>query len=1460
MGSVTLSTAQWTPIGPAPIDTQGGLDEISGRVQVAATDPIDPTTIYVGGDNGGIWKTTTSPPNWTPLTDSMLSLNVTGYHALVVHPANNKLVLGLVSGPGAGILQSVDAGNSWQLLANSQFDGQFLTSLAVHPTDQKTIYLSASWFGAWKSADGGQTWQQINNLPSGSVWDLILAKFDSNTLYAAVVGNSGAQQAQNGVYKSTDSGTTWTLLSGLPSGAALGGSNVSGAVRIESGTAEGVVYVSMLTVGANPSPPPTLAVTAIQRFSTSDGGASWTPLQPSPGGFESRWWHLLLGVDPENENHVFVNDAYSLFESLDGGNTWSQADAGIGYLKRINHFDFVNLTFDANGKALVTADQGVLRYDPASQGWTSLMGNLEVSEFYTIGLDPSSASVAYAVGQDIFSEKFTGQTVWNVMEGGIGETGKIIVDPTNSNQLFAFNPLDTNNFVMQSPDAGATWKAIFPAGLLNIQSSNYNFAYLSQKAFAIDPSNSARLLAVEDRVFETTDSGSTWSPISGVLSQDPTNNPFVAAIGIAPSDGATVYASTQDGRLWLTENDGAQWTEHDTGLSGVVVDLRVDPTNPNHVFAVTGSFSNSSPAVWHLPSSGLPWVNITGSIPNNLNLYSIFVDWQPATPTLFVGTDRGLYLSLDLGATWTKWGPGLPNTRITDVQGEILPRGNLLLAVASYGRGAWEILLKSCSLILNRNPIGQDEVDARRLQPPGSPGGLPIQDAFRVVVDGFTASQLGLTGTGSTLPNLPAVSPGTGITITPSTPIANTSDNGDYGSEFQRFTFYYDINFADHTDPAFNFLGATEDLTLSVTVGGASASALLTLIKQPDPFLLHGDPSWLSIDLRVFVVRQNEDKFTVPGITDASDAPRFIQQLMTTITPAQFDSLSPLEDQSKLYTQPKDENQVPVFNFALAKVHYIGLIGALNVRVFFRLFQAQSTTSTFDYPPGAQYRRATSNPDGQPIPLPGIIGSEYVTIPCFAEARIDSTKKGMDQQTDGPPYNVQTITANTDGSEVDTIFGCWLDTNQPFKVDGVTSNNVLPAALDTAFPDGPFTDSGNPPLPIQSSILKNLHQCVIAEIAFDPTPIPIGKDTSNWDKLAQRNIAWSDAGSAQGVTTFEIRPTPTGLPAGQTPDELMIDWGSLPKGGSAQIYLPAVKSADILTMANRLYSTHHLTRVDDHTLRCKTGGVTYVPIPPGGNVNYAGLLSIDVPTTVQPGEVFDVVVRQVTNAVGERPPPPEPTPKIGAPRRALVGTSRPLRPGEVFDVLAFETQPPPPSVALPSTAIEWRQVKGAFQLTIPVKVKETLLVTEERDLSVLRWIAQAIPRHSRWYPVFERYLEKIAGRVSAFGGDPTQILPSPTGDGIPKPPRRHERMAFTGKVAGLIFDRFGDFEGFLFDTEGGTREFRNREREVKELVERAWRERLRITVWVERDELHTPASIVIQEPPAPFARFGGRLT
>ncbi|HST12169.1 MAG TPA: sialidase family protein [Terriglobales bacterium] len=747
---------------------------------------------------------------------------------------------------------------------------------------------------------------------------------------------------------------------------------------------------------------------------------------------------------------------------------------------------------------------------------------------------------------------------------------------------------------------------------------------------------------------------------------------------------------------------------------------------------------------------------------------------------------------------------------------------------------------RRCQFLIERSELGQDEIDARRMQPHNSPGGLPVPLAFRVLVDGFTAAEIGVTGSNSTLNVLSPA--GMIVTCT-----GNSSATGNYGPEVQRFTFFYNIDFPDNS--AFNFATQTKNVTLDValnaTVHGRAASLTaegqIELIKQPNPFILHGDPAWLSIDLRTFVVRSGDSLFGVnPMGNDASDAPRFISDVIAALTSGQGQAggqsfedpnvLSPDEEKSELYIQPKDNNGHKVFNFALAKVHYIGLIGAANVRVFFRLFRTQVTYVPFDYPPGGRYRRALSNPAGQPIPLPGIEGGEFVTMPFFATPRVDSTVVSMNQQTDGA--NIHNITAHSDGSEVDAYFGCWLDTNQPFKADGVTPNNVIPISSPGSNVDGPYTDPGNPPVTIQQAILRNSHQCLIAEVAFDPDAIPPGKDPSNWDKLAQRNIIWSDVGSAEAVSTFEFRPTRIGLPIGQVPDELMIDWGKVPEGAPASIYIPSVKAADVIAMADRMYASHRLVRVDDHTLRCPTGGTTYIPLPPGAPINYPGLLSIEIPEGLPKGRAFTAVIYQVTNAIGWAT---KPVPVVTARRKQRSAAQSARHP------------------------IEWRRVIGAFQITIPVKNKADILLKEERRLSVLRWVGEAIPHHSRWYPVFQRYLEKLGGRVKTFGGDPGSIVPSPTGSGVPKPghhPHHHGHeehgRCYTGKIAGLIFDRFGDFEGFLLDTEDGDRKFFSREKEVAELAERAWHERLRITVWTDRAETHRPVSIVIRQPPAPF--------
>ena len=938
----------------------------------------------------------------------------------------------------------------------------------------------------------------------------------------------------------------------------------------------------------------------------------------------------------------------------------------------------------------------------------------------------------------------------------------------------------------------------------------------------------------EIRMVKSSDGGdsfqATASPATGIgffgITTLPGANFRVVTVPTACAFGLTIIVAWADNRegnqriYYAASTDGgASWNTPPSGqplLDGLPIDTSMFHFHPQIVFRPNGVLGCAFYEFGPKPVALRIDTVMALSFDNGVSFSQLFTvtdqPWDPAVdapwahgnPSLtFIGEYFGFDASNNgFYPLWTD-----TRTGIQELWMDIMPQ-------------------KTCAFIVERSTFGQDEIDARRAGVPGHHA--VVFDAFRVVVDGFTAAELGLTGAANVL-NVASPTPGMTIICT-----GNTSATGGYGSEVQRFTFHYNIDFGVD-DTAFNFAQPTETLTLTAAIATVAASAQIELIKQPDPFILHGDPSWLSIDLRVFHVRAGETRFGATMGPTASSAPQYIREVIQNFTAGHgtaggetFGGLEQREEQSAIYIFPTDGpggTGNKVFNFALAKVHYIGTIGAANVRVFFRLFTCQTTSAAYDQ--STSYRRWPTNPAGHPIPLAGMRGNEYVTVPFFAEARVDSTAVNMNQQTD--PANIQSFTP-TGGAEVDVFYGCWLDINQPLKPDG-SANNVLPAVVPGTNKDGPFSNA----LPIQQAIMRNPHQCLVAEIAFDPIAIPAGKDPSNWDKLAQRNLAWSDLpnpgvdGSRRALNTFEVRPSAFNLQHDRGPDELMIDWSNLPAGTTASIYLPAVFANEVIGMASRMYTAHDLRASDEHTIECAARGITYIPVPTGLGIDFAGLLSVNLPPMIRRGRVFNVVVRQVTDAFGLRKPSKPKGKKRGRAAASAAGRSE----------------------------IRWRTTVGAFELAIPIHTKEILLEPEERLLSLLRWVQKAIPKQSRWFSVFERYLDYVGDRVTGFGGDPARVPASPFGDTETKPCRPEpcgpeDRTHCTGKVSSLIFDRFGDFEGFILETDEGHRRFESRERDVEVLIERAWKERLRVTVIVGGDHPQNPSSILVLQPPVTF--------
>jgi hypothetical protein len=647
--------------------------------------------------------------------------------------------------------------------------------------------------------------------------------------------------------------------------------------------------------------------------------------------------------------------------------------------------------------------------------------------------------------------------------------------------------------------------------------------------------------------------------------------------------------------------------------------------------------------------------------------------------------------------------------------------------------------IESCVLTTDRSTFGKDEIDA--MLHVASPA--KVDAAFYVVIDGFRHEELGISA--ATLVGVPDVQPT--ITFNPSLSkvkafaTACSTEGNTLVAGPQRFTWTFTMQFNDTTDFTQEVLPVTMTASLNTTIVGIteSAQAVITLTKQPNPYEIDGAVSWLSVDLQVCQVLENGSLSNTPAITLNAGPNDFIQRLLTkyndpTLARAPnhpFDlDLVAHEDTSSVEIAGSI-GTTPVYNFAIARVRYRALATAApNVRAFFRLFQASTTSTEFE--PATTY--LTGGIAGSKIPLLGVVNGEVVTIPCFAAPRVDPTNaNGLNAQTD--PLNVgplgNPIPADGTGAEVQVYFGCWLDINQNVA--------VLPAAPASAA--GPFT-------PVQSiqQAIKNKHQCLVAEINLDPPEpqLAAGVTPAMSDKLAQRNLNVVGVASPHLVPcTFDIKPTASQLPSSQMPDELMIDWGNVPAGTKASIYLPGLNAQSILTMADRLFSHHDLSCLDEHTLGCKAAGISYIPIPPGITSNHAsnhvsshaGLLTIDVPPTVRKGQTFKVVTRQITNTFGLAPEAQKP-PEIASVSR----------------------------VAATHEVIKWRKVLGSFQVTIPVQTKAVLLEPEQRLLSVLRWISRSIPHDNRWRPVFSRYLEQIAGRVDALGGDSSQVSASSSGD------------------------------------------------------------------------------------------------
>jgi hypothetical protein len=681
------------------------------------------------------------------------------------------------------------------------------------------------------------------------------------------------------------------------------------------------------------------------------------------------------------------------------------------------------------------------------------------------------------------------------------------------------------------------------------------------------------------------------------------------------------------------------------------------------------------------------------------------------------------------------------------------------------------------TIVLERSTFSQDEANAQPqydgvilvyvdgLKPSQFPGG-PLDD--------LTPSAMDL---GNWAPDLTFAEPA-GLSIVP---IGVDSDDPALPERLQRFTFSYGLTI--NAASAFAFAETFNTIQLDAVLDALEVSAPLTdrawiqLVKSANPFSLdldNNDTAWLSSDLKIFPVVAGGG-VSIAGHSLAANATRnvaldFLKDVVDDISIADFVDLPSGQQQSALSPIPQTtvNPKKNVYNFALARVRLSpDGADANDVRVFFRIVPSPTTAAlTYHDSGGGPTGSYEKTAGGWAAPGRNNAHTDWVSFPVVAQAR-------------NPAFNSQTDDNNEKnvGAGQSVIFGALIDNN--------LNDNYL-----SANPDG---SGGMKSLP---DLMTGEHQCIVAQIEFPGAPIPDGATPYASDKLAQRNIAFSEIAnpgldaSRMAFHTFEIEAAPGLISETLPPDELLLDWrGPVPDGTEVRIYVSGWQAADVIALADRFYARHDIREVDAQTIALPGGGTRYVPLPPSQQ-RWTGVLIADFPIGVKRGQRFDLAVRQITNRRRlVEPPPPKVTQisqeeaarllaaqvpgfaEAAPPRGAFdLGGNRTL----VTDLRIFDDEgdhalviehPDPAAVAAASAQSGiWRETIGAFQLGIPVSVKGAMLPYHLQLLSVMRWRAEQMKPNGRWHATFHRYLALLADKVRALGGDPFAVPATPDGN------------------------------------------------------------------------------------------------
>ena len=690
-----------------------GPGGMSGRVTSIDVVHSNPDIMYSGTASGGLWKSTSGGIKWTPIFENEATASI---GAIAIQQSNPSVIwVGTGEGNprnslngGYGIYKSFDGGKNWLLMGLEKT--RHIHRIIIHPTNPDIVYAAAigsPWGkhkerGVYKTINGGKTWSKVlyTNPKSGAA-DLVMDPQNPNKLIAAMwehkrdpwFFNSGGEGS--GIYITYDGGETWkqkTSLDGLPDGE-LG--------RIGIAIAQNKPEIIYALIEAKKN----------GLYKSIDGGDTWKLMNENMDEIGNRpFYYAEIYVDPQNENRLFSIFTY-VNVSEDGGKSFNQLMPAYGVSNGIHPDHHAWWIHPKNGNFMIDGNDGGMNITKDGGNTWRFIGNLPVAQFYHINVDNEIPYNIYGGMQDngswrgpayVWRSQGIRNSYWQ--EISFGDGFDVIPDKDDSRYGWT---MSQQGFVSRYDWKTGNNYSVRPTHPNSEISLRFNW----NAAINIDPKENNTIYFGSQFVHKSIDKGETWSIISPDLT---TNNPkklnqhnsgglTIDATGaenhctilvIEPSEveSEMLWVGTDDGRVHYTQNGGQDWTEVTNNIKGLpqgswIPQIKASKSVKGEALLVANDYRrfNYTPYVFRTKNYGKTWERIVDT--SDVTSYTLSIVEDPKEPNLlFLGTDDGLYISIDKGDKWTKWVEGFPTVSVKDLI--IHPREHDLI-IGTFGRSAW---------------------------------------------------------------------------------------------------------------------------------------------------------------------------------------------------------------------------------------------------------------------------------------------------------------------------------------------------------------------------------------------------------------------------------------------------------------------------------------------------------------------------------------------------------------------------------------------------------------------------------------------------------------------------------------------------------------------------------------------------------------------------------------------------